>query len=65
MVRAAWPVTLPQAAGLFRQLAGDGLAGTPAEAAWLCGRLAERGVAAVAVPGSDVAGAGSPWGLPR
>ncbi|MFF2816732.1 hypothetical protein ACFVT9_14570 [Kitasatospora cineracea] len=64
VVRAAWPVTLPQAAGLLRQLAGDGLAGTPAEAAWLCGRLAERGVAAEAVPGQDVAGAGRPWGLP-
>ncbi|MGW4693075.1 hypothetical protein ACWEO1_11900 [Kitasatospora cineracea] len=64
VLRAAWPVTLSQAAGLLRQLAGDGLAGTPAEAAWLCGRLAERGVAAEAVPEQDVAGAGRPWGLP-
>ncbi len=40
VVRAAWPVTLSQAVEVLGRLAGDGLAGTPGEAAWLCGRLA-------------------------
>ncbi|MFJ4679624.1 MULTISPECIES: hypothetical protein [unclassified Kitasatospora] len=64
VVRAAWPVTLSQAVEVLGRLAGDGLAGTPAEAAWLCGRLAGQGVAAEAVPGPAGADGGGPWGPP-
>ncbi|GLW70503.1 hypothetical protein Kpho02_28020 [Kitasatospora phosalacinea] len=63
VVRAAWPVTLAQAADLARQLAGEGLAGTPAEAAWLCARLTGQGVAAETLPGPAGRAADWPWTL--
>ncbi|MFE1318128.1 hypothetical protein [Kitasatospora phosalacinea] len=63
VVRAAWPVTLPQAVDLVRRLAGEGLAGTPAEAAWLCGRLAGQGVPAETLPGAAGTAADWPWTL--
>ncbi|WP_231873148.1 MULTISPECIES: hypothetical protein [Kitasatospora] len=69
-VRASWPVSLPEAVGLARRLAGSGVAGRVAEAAWLRGRLAGLGLAAETLPGGgddgdDGAGADWPWTCTR
>ncbi|MFI9788387.1 hypothetical protein ACIHEI_33485 [Kitasatospora sp. NPDC051984] len=62
-VREAWGLELSQARELAEQLAGDGLAGTLPEAAWLRERLAARGVPAEIATGTGPAL--SPWGGPR
>jgi len=50
VLRRTLPVTLAHAVALAELLAGAGLPGTPTEAHWLGGLLAEQGLATETVP---------------